>query len=101
MRLSDRAEQYRVAARAYGVLRRRIEQARLLPPVTRQQADALLSEIRQDLHDAAVGKPNVPQHIWDMAQYRVNGASDARGFWALWLRIRQGVHFGIGEPPGG
>jgi hypothetical protein len=101
MRLSDRAEQYRAAARAYGALRRRIEHARLLPPVTRQQADDLLSEIRQDLRAAAIGKPNVPQHIWDRAQYKVRGVSDARGFWALWLKIRQGAHFGIGEPPGG
>jgi hypothetical protein len=101
LRLPDRAEQYRAAARAYGALRRRIEQARLLPPVTPQRADALLSEIRQDLRDAAVGKPNVPQHIWNRAEYKVRGTSEARGFSALWLRIRQAADFGIGEPPGG
>jgi hypothetical protein len=75
MRLSDRTEQYRAAARAYGALRRRIEQARLLPPVTRQYADGLLSEIRQELRDAALGKPNVPQRIQDRAS-RDHGLGD-------------------------
>ena len=101
LRLSERAEQFRETARAYGDLRRRIEQARLFPPATRDEAEAVLGELRRAQRDAGRGKPNVPRAIWDRAEYKIKGFSDARGARAVWLKLRQSLQFGVGEPPGG
>jgi hypothetical protein len=92
LRLSERAEQFRETARAYGDLRRRIEQARLFPPATRDEAEAVLGELRRALRDAGRGKPNVPRAIWDRAEYKITGSSDARGARAVWLKLRQSLH---------
>jgi hypothetical protein len=97
LRLSERTEQYREAARAYGVLRRRIEQARLFLPRTQEEADALLDELRVSLQQAAVAKPNVPQKVWDRADFKVKGTCDARGLRAASLRIRDKLDFGVGK----
>jgi hypothetical protein len=45
--------------------------------------------------EAGRGKPNVPQGIWDRADYKVNGTSDARGLRALRLRTRDRLDFGM------
>lgn len=97
LRQAERAEQYREAARSYGRLRRRIERARLLPPETRNDADALLDELGDALAEAARGKPNVPQRIWDRAEYKVKGTTDARGVRAFGMRMRDRLDFGVGE----
>jgi len=95
LRHEERSEQFREAARGYSRLRRRIERARLFPPATREAADALLDQLGKELAEAASGKPNVPQGIWDRADYKVNGTSDARGVRALRMRIREGMDFGV------
>ncbi|MGL1102679.1 hypothetical protein ACSTLM_00525, partial [Vibrio parahaemolyticus] len=76
----------REAARSYGRLRRTIERARLFPPSTREEADKLLEQLGNEMAAAGRGKPNVPQGIWDRADYKVNGTSDARGLRAFRLR---------------
>lgn len=100
LRQAERAEQYREAARSYGRLRRRIERARLLPPETRDAADALLDELGDALAEAARGKPNVPQRIWDRAEYKVKGTTDARAVRAFSMRLRDRLDFGVGDRRG-
>ena len=97
LRQAERAEQYREAARSYGRLRRRIEQLMAFPPVTKRQAEEVLDAIAEALAEAARGKPNVPQRVWDRADYRVKGTSDARGVRALRLRLRERLDFGVGQ----
>lgn len=95
LRHEERAEQFREAARSYGTLRRRIERARDFPPPTEDEALALMKELEEALSGAAVGKPNVPQSIWDRAELKVKGRCDARGFRALRLRLRDRFDFGM------
>jgi hypothetical protein len=97
LRQAERAEQYREAARSYSRFRRRIERAQLFPPDTREETQALLDELSEELAAAARGKPNLPQRIWDRADYKVRGTSDARGPRALWLRVRDALDFGLSE----
>ena len=97
LRQAERAEQYREAARSYSRFRRRVERARLFPPATREEADAVLDELSEELAEAARGKPNLPQRIWDRADFKVRGTSDARGLRALWLRLRDSLDFGLSE----
>jgi hypothetical protein len=99
LRQAERAEQYREAARSYGRVRRRIERARLFPPTTRSEAEQLLDDLGEALADAAHGKPNLPQRIWDRAEYKVKRMSDARGVRALLIRMRDRFDFGLAEPP--
>ena len=68
LRHGERAEQYREAARRYGGVRRRIEQALVLPPEGREEARALLCDVAAALDDAGRGKPNVPGRIWARAK---------------------------------
>lgn len=95
LRHEERAEQFREAARSYGMLRRRIERARDFPPPTKDEALALMNDLEEALSNAAVGKPNVPQSIWDRAEFKVKGRCDARGFRALRLRLRERFDFGM------
>lgn len=95
LRHEERAEQFREAARSYGMLRRRIERARDFPPATGDEALAVMKELEEALSSAAVGKPNVPQSIWDRAELKVKGRCDARGFRALCLRLRDRFDFGM------
>lgn len=97
LRQAERAEQYREAARSYSRIRRRIEHALLFPPETRAAAEALVTEVGEALAEAARGKPNVPQRVWDRAEYKVRGTSDARGLRAAWLRMRNALDFGMSE----
>jgi hypothetical protein len=96
LRHQERAEQFRSAARSYGRLRRRIELAILFPPATRESAKAVLDDIAEGLAEAGRGKPNVSQAIWDRAEYKVKGRSDARGLRALRMRLRGALDFGVG-----
>jgi hypothetical protein len=95
LRHDERSEQFREAARSYGGLRRRIERALLFGPATREAAETLLAELGAEMAEAARGKPNVPQGIWDRAEYKVKGTSDARGLRALRLRTRERMDFGM------
>ena len=95
LRHEERSEQFREAARGYGRLRRTIERARLFPPDTREDADKLLEQLGTELAEAGRGKPNVPRGIWDRADYKVNGTSDARGLRALRMRTRERLDFGM------
>jgi hypothetical protein len=96
LRQSERTAQYREAARGYGRIRRRIELAILFPPVTEGQAHALLVELSDAMDEAARGKPNLPQGVWDRADYKVKHVSDARGWRALRLRLRERLSVGVG-----
>ncbi len=92
---AERSEQFREAARGYGRLRREIEQARLFGPGTREEAVELLDAIGEKMAEAGRGKPNVPLSVWDRADYKVNGTSDARGLRALRVRSREWLDFGL------
>jgi hypothetical protein len=91
LRSNERSEQFREAARGYGSLRRRLEQALLFPPKTREEATATLEELYKALADASRGKPNVPRAVWDRAEFKVKGTSDAHGLRARLLGIRRGA----------
>jgi hypothetical protein len=95
LRQEERAEQFREAARSYGRLRRRIELAMLFPPGTTAEASAVLDDLAGALAEAARGKPNVPQSVWDRADYKIRGRSDARGMRALRLRLGDAIDFGM------
>lgn len=100
LRSAERAEQFHEAARGYGRLRRRIEQALLFLPETRKDATDLLTEIANELGETSVGKPNVSHAIWDRAEYLVKGTSDARAQRALLLWLRERLHFGVADGQG-
>ena len=95
LRQAERAEQYREAARSYGRIRRRIERARLFPPTTQGEAEQLLDELGNALAEAARGKPNLPQRIWDRAEFKIKHVSDARGLRAFVIRTRDRLDFGV------
>jgi hypothetical protein len=95
LKSTERAEQFRETARGYGRLRRTIERARLFPPDTREEADKLLDALSEEMAEAGRAKPNVPLSVWDRADYKVNGTSDARGLKALRLRVRDRLDFGV------
>jgi hypothetical protein len=99
LRQSERTAHYREAARGYGRIRRRIELATLFPPQTKREAHALLAEISEAMDEAARGKPNLPQGIWERADYKVRYTSDARGWRALRLRMGDSLRFGIRDSP--
>lgn len=101
LRQSERAGQYREAARGYGRIRRRIELAMLFPPETKQDAHDLLVEVSEAMDEAARGKPNLPQGIWDRADYKVKHTSDARGVRAFRMRMNDRFRFGLGDSPHG
>jgi hypothetical protein len=92
---AERSERFLEAARNYGRLRRLIERRRAFPPATRGEARAVLNEIELKAGEAALSKPNVPQSIWDRAEFRIKGSSDARGVKALRLRVRESLDFGV------
>ncbi len=100
LRQAERAEQFREAARGYGRMRREIERVQLLPPTTREDADEVLASLAAELADTSRGKPNVPQSIWDRAEYLVKGTCDARGWRALRLWMQDHFHFGIADSAG-
>ncbi len=100
LRHNERAEQFREAARGYGRMRRRIEQALLFPPLTRQEAIEVLTELAEELGQTSIGKPNVPQSIWDRAEYLVKGTADARAHRAFFIWLRERLHFGIADGRG-
>jgi hypothetical protein len=91
LRSNERAEQFREAARGYGSLRRRLEQALLFGPATREEAKETLEELYKALADAGRGKPNVSRSVWDRAEFKVKGTSDAHGLRARLLGIRTGA----------
>lgn len=95
LRHEERAEQFREAARSYGRLRRRIESAKIFLPQTRDEANEIVTTLADALADASRGKPNVPQTVWDRAELKVKGRSDARGLRALRLWIREHTGFGM------
>lgn len=97
----ERAEQYREAARSYGRLRRDIERAVALPPTTFEAAEQLLDRIANELAEAGRGKPNVARRIWNKAEYKVKGTTDARGAAAVLLKVgeRMGVRAGVRPLP--
>ena len=97
LRQAERAEHYREAARSYGRIRRQVERARLFPPGTRVEADRLLKLIGEELAEAARGKANVPQKIWDRAEFKIKRTSDARGLRALHLQVRERLDFGVSQ----
>ena len=99
LRQEERAEQYRDAARSYGRLRRRVERTLLFPPETVTAANHVLDELADALAEAGRGKPNLPQRIWDQAEYKIKRRSDARGLAALRLRLRERFHFGVAGSP--
>jgi hypothetical protein len=98
---AERSEQFRETARGYGRLRRKIERARLFDPATREEAHELLDAICEEMAEAGRAKPNVPLSVWDRADYKVNGTSDARGVRALRLRSREWLDFGVRDGAGG
>jgi hypothetical protein len=100
LRHNERAEQFRGAARGYGRMRRRIEQAQLFPPTTREEAIALLEELAEELDETSIGNPNVARSIWDRAEYLVKGTADARAYWAFLIWIRERLHFGVADGRG-
>lgn len=87
LRLAERVEQYREAARRYGRLRRRIEQTLLLMPASRQQLDEVLSELSESLDSAASGSPNAPRLAYLRADLEVRGRIKTSGLDGvrLWL----------------
>ena len=95
LKSGERAEHFRETARGYGRLRRKIERARLFGPATREEAEELLDAISEEMAEAGRAKPNVPLPVWDRADYKVNGTSDARGLRALRLRAREWLDFGV------
>jgi hypothetical protein len=95
LKSAERAEQFRETSRGYGRLRRAIERARLFPPTTREDADKLLDALSEEMAEAGRAKPNVPLSVWDRADYKVNGTSDARGLRALRLRAGDWLDFGV------
>lgn len=100
LRHSERAEQFREAARGYGRMRRRIERTQLFPPTTREEAVNVLSELAEELNQTSIGKPNVPQSIWDRAEYLVKGTADARAHRAFFIWLRERLHFGVTDGRG-
>ncbi|HEU5142583.1 MAG TPA: SLATT domain-containing protein [Solirubrobacterales bacterium] len=100
LRHEERAEQYREAARSYGRIRRRIEQAIRFPPARAAEARQLMDSLANSLDEASKGKPNVPQRVWDRAEFKVKGRCDARGLRALRLRMRERLDFGMGRRRG-
>lgn len=99
LRQSERTTHYREAARGYGRIRRRIELAMLFPPQTKDEAQKLLVELGEAMDEAARGKPNLPQGIWDRADYKVRHVSDARGWRAWRLKMKDRLAFGMTDAP--
>jgi hypothetical protein len=99
-RQTDRAEQFREAARGYGRMRRQLELARAFPPKTKEQAKETVTTLAGELAETSVGKPNVNQSVWDRAEYFVKGTSEARGYRALAIWLRERLSFGLDVAPG-
>lgn len=72
LKLDERAEIYRQAARRYGEERRRVEAAIVAFPRDRENAEALMAGIRQKLDEAAASAPaNAPRGLWRAASKEI------------------------------
>lgn len=64
----EQADKHRLAASAYGAIRREIEECRALGSSERAPVAASVTEIRRKLDDVASASPEVPERSWTRAQ---------------------------------
>lgn len=77
---SQRADKHRVAASAYGSIRREIEQHQTLPPPSAPELVRTIERLRGRLDEVSASAPDVPTRSWRQAQAAVAETSRPEGF---------------------
>lgn len=71
--LPQRIEDYRLAARQYGAIRREIEQIRAVASADGEISVATITHVRTLLDEVAENSPNAPRRIWAKSRRHTRG----------------------------